>query len=152
MRPDGQTVRIPCVSAILFNLERQVLLQQRDNKPELPYAGYWALFGGRIEDGEQPEIALRRELIEEIELSDIQLRFWKAYERFHPEKQAVVMQYIYIGKITLSVDDIVLHEGQAARYFDEMPLMNIPIAFGFDHLLNEFYKNRNVLMQDFVNG
>ena len=152
MQLNNHILRVPCVSAILFNSKGQVLLQQRDNKPELPYAGYWALFGGRIEDGEQPEDALRRELIEEIELDDIQLRFWKAYERFHPEKQAVVIQHIYIGKITLSVEKIVLHEGEAARYFDEMTLNHVPIAFGFDRLLIEFYASSHLLTQDFDNG
>ncbi len=152
MRHDNHMFRVPCVSAILVNSEGQVLLQQRDDKPELPCAGYWALFGGRIEDGEQPEVALRRELIEEIELRDIQLRFWKGYERFHPEKQAVVMQYIYIGKIRLSVEEIVLHEGQAALYFDEKTFNSVPIAFGFDLLLSEFYAGRNGFMQGFDNA
>ncbi len=152
MPPDNYLLRVPCVSAILFNSNGQVLLQQRDNKPQLPYAGYWALFGGRIEDGEQPEIALRRELIEEIELSDIQLRFWKVYERFHPEKQAIVIQHIYIGKITLLVEEIVLHEGQAARYFDEKTFNSVPIAFGFDQLLSEFYAERDGFTRDFENA
>ncbi len=152
MHHDNQLLRVPCVSAVLVNPKGQVLLQQRDDKPELPYAGYWALFGGRIEDGEQPEIALRRELIEEIELSDIQLQFWKVYERFHPEKQATVIQHIYIGKITLLVEEIVLNEGQAARYFDEKTFNSVPIAFGFDHLLSEFYVGRDGFMQDFDNA
>ncbi len=59
---------IPCVAAILYNTDRQVLLMQRDEKPSLEFAGWWTLPGGRIEAGETPAAAIERELREEIEI------------------------------------------------------------------------------------
>jgi ADP-ribose pyrophosphatase YjhB (NUDIX family) len=44
------------------------LLQQRENNPDLPFAGYWTLPGGKVECGEAPKDAIRREVMEEIEL------------------------------------------------------------------------------------
>jgi 8-oxo-dGTP diphosphatase len=61
-------VQVPAVAAILRKSHGEVLLQQRDNTPGLPFAGYWSLPGGKVEDGEMPDEAVHRELIEEIEL------------------------------------------------------------------------------------
>ena len=51
--------------AILYR-DGKFLLQLRDDIPGIAYPGCWALFGGHIEPGEIPEIALKRELQEEI--------------------------------------------------------------------------------------
>jgi 8-oxo-dGTP diphosphatase len=51
---------------ILYTKEKKVLLQHRAEDAErLP--GYWAVFGGGIEEGETPEEAVKREIFEEIE-------------------------------------------------------------------------------------
>src|SRR3989344_4046764 len=54
------------VSALLlYNSEGKILLQHRSNDAKrLP--GYWAFFGGGIEQGETPEQALQREALEEL--------------------------------------------------------------------------------------
>ena len=42
------------------------LLQLRDFKSSIIYPGHWGAFGGAMEEGESPETAICRELIEEI--------------------------------------------------------------------------------------
>lgn len=55
---------IPVVAGLLINNKSEVLLTQRPlNKV---YGGFWEFPGGKIEDGETPEEALARELMEEI--------------------------------------------------------------------------------------
>ena len=51
--------------AILYQ-EDKFLMQLRDNIPGIFYPGYWGLFGGHLEPGETPDIAVKREVIEEI--------------------------------------------------------------------------------------
>lgn len=51
--------------AILSQGDR-VLLQLRDNIPNIIYPGHWGFFGGHIEVNETPYQALARELYEEI--------------------------------------------------------------------------------------
>lgn len=129
--------KIPCVSAILYNQNNQVLLQQRDNKPDLAFAGYWTLFGGAIEDQETPDMAMKRELIEEIDLEPT-LTHWKMYERKHTSTITIV-QHIYIGRIDQKLDNIALYEGQAHNFFHYNQLKSLKIAFGFDEVLDEYF-------------
>ncbi|NJO42571.1 MAG: NUDIX domain-containing protein [Cyanobacteria bacterium RU_5_0] len=59
------TDRPQAAIAILYQ-EHQFLLQLRDDIPSIRYPGHWAFFGGHLEPGELPDVAVRRELIEEI--------------------------------------------------------------------------------------
>lgn len=132
-----QAKRIPCASAILYNADHHVLLQQRDNKPNLTFAGYWTLFGGTIEPNETPAEAIIRELIEEIDLRP-QLKHWKTYERIH-NPAITVIQHIFIGQITQKIEEITLYEGQSHSFYSHENLKTISIAFGFDHQLDLFF-------------
>jgi 8-oxo-dGTP diphosphatase len=51
---------------ILYDRHGKILLQHR-TKDAPSFPDYWGLFGGGIEDGETPEQALRREILEELE-------------------------------------------------------------------------------------
>ncbi len=128
--------KIACVTAILQNPQGQVLLHQRDEKPGLPFAGYWSTLGGKVEPLESPEEAMRRELLEEIGLA-VPVTLWKVYERFISAALTIV-QYVYTGWIECAISDLVLNEGQDLRYFDAIDLKTLPIAFGFDVLLTDF--------------
>ena len=52
------------VAALIFDSESQVLITQRPEGQDL--ADYWEFPGGRVEPGETPQHALRREIIEEL--------------------------------------------------------------------------------------
>ncbi len=86
---------------ILYDSEKRFLLQCRtDDAKYLP--GYWALFGGRIEEGETPEQAVRREIFEELHymvkspmlfierayvVDDVNGYMYVFIEEFHGEKR-----------------------------------------------------------------
>ena len=54
------------VAALIVLDDGRYLLQQRDEIPGIWYPGFWGLFGGGVEPGEDPLLALERELKEEL--------------------------------------------------------------------------------------
>lgn len=130
-----------CVGAILYNARGEILLQLRDDKPEIVYPNHWTTLGGRIEPGESPDEAMRRELLEEIELAPT-LRLWQVVDNpivFH-ETRIVVEQHFYVGALDREANEIRLHEGQAVRYFGPDDLDGVPIAFGFECFFRDFFE------------
>ena len=53
---------IEVATGLLFDSEGKLLIYLRDDKPDIPYHNCWDLFGGHIEEGETPEVALVREV------------------------------------------------------------------------------------------
>ena len=128
------------VSAIPVNPQGKILLQQRDDRPDLLFPGCWTTFGGAIEGDETPDEAMRRELLEEIEL-DLALKLWKVQDfvvevRGHPIN---ARRYIYVGPIDQPAEKIKLNEGQALGYFGLDDLGKLEIGFGFEPLFREFF-------------
>jgi 8-oxo-dGTP diphosphatase len=107
---------------ILENDNGDFLLALRDNKSWIPFPNHWDLIGGHVEEGESPEEALIREFREELGL---ELKDYKFYKEFLCLKGDAFenIKYIYTGKINLPIDEIILYEGQYARYFtkEEIP-------------------------------
>ena len=62
---DGAPV-VACVGAVVLDAEGRLLLIRRGHDP---HAGLWSLPGGRVEDGETLEQAVRREVLEETGLA-----------------------------------------------------------------------------------
>jgi 8-oxo-dGTP diphosphatase len=128
------------VGAILYNRHGEVLLQQRDDKPNLPYAGYWTFFGGAVEAGETPELAIVRELREELELR-LPLRFWQQYvcpARTIPARM-ITYNSLFLGQLERDKTPTVLHEGQAMRWFDVDAAKELTLAFMQSPYLMEFF-------------
>lgn len=139
----SELFRMKSVGAILCNAQGRILLQLRDDKPDLLYPNHWTTLGGMVEDGEDPEEAMRRELIEEIEL-ELSLMLWKVFEHSRQVGNVwvTIEQYMYVGEIHQAECDIVLNEGQALGYFGADDIVNIPIAFGFETTFKEFFEQR----------
>ena len=69
-------------AGILLRTDRTMLLTSR---PEgKPYAGYWEFPGGKLEEGESVEQALRRELQEELGITIAAAHPWKVTEHDYP--------------------------------------------------------------------
>jgi 8-oxo-dGTP diphosphatase len=132
--------RIPCVSIILENVQGEVLLLLRDNKSTVVFPSHWTLVGGRVEDGETPEVAAHRELAEETGLK-ASLSFWKRYDRQHP--LFIVDQHVYIGRVEISDESPVLAEDQAIQFFKPGETHDLKIGYGFKALLDEYFLIRD---------
>jgi 8-oxo-dGTP diphosphatase len=66
--------RVEVAAAVILRADGRFLLAQRP--PGKAYAGYWEFPGGKIEDGESAQDALRRELHEELGIEAVTLFPW----------------------------------------------------------------------------
>jgi 8-oxo-dGTP diphosphatase len=93
------------VSIAILYREGQFLLQLRDNIPNILYPGYWGFFGGHVEHDETPEVAMRRELLEEIGYEP------PALFEFDSRQEGAVLRHIYHAPLTVDIQDLTLYEG-----------------------------------------
>ncbi len=100
----GSGERVEVAIAILYR-EGKFLMQLRDDIPGIFYPGHWALFGGHIEPGEDSNVAVQRELLEEIGHAPSRLTWFKDYG---DEK---VLRHVYWGELEVGLDQLVLGEG-----------------------------------------
>ena len=136
----SKVIRVQGVNAIPINPHGKILLQQRDDRPDLRFPGCWATFGGAVESGESPDEALRRELLEEIEL-ELPMRLWRIddYPMERDGQQIIVESYTYMGRIDRSAAEITLNEGQALGYFGLEDLDSLEIGYNFEELFRDFF-------------
>lgn len=91
--------------AILYR-DNKFLMQLRDNIPTIRFPGYWALFGGHIEPGETPEIAVQREILEEI---GYKLPFTFSFFGCYPDQN--VVRHVFSATLDVEFNQLVLNEG-----------------------------------------
>jgi 8-oxo-dGTP pyrophosphatase MutT (NUDIX family) len=138
---NGQLINVAV--AILYR-ENKFLMQLRDNIPNIIAPGYWALFGGHIEPGETPEIAVQREVMEEIgyELT--------AFSQFGIYSDQKAVRYVFQAPLLVPLDQLVLSEGwdldlltaediQQGEYFSQKagevrPLATLPQKIMLDFI------------------
>jgi 8-oxo-dGTP diphosphatase len=70
--------QVEVAAGVLLRDDGAYLLGQRG--PDTVYAGYWEFPGGKLETGETPAAALKRELAEELGIEVLQLRPWLVRE------------------------------------------------------------------------
>jgi 8-oxo-dGTP diphosphatase len=128
---------IPTVAIIIENSKGEVLLQLRENKPNLPFANHWTLPGGKVEFGETPLQAAIRELMEETAL-DTPLSFWKVYERVG-NNNIRIEQHVFTSVTDRHLEAITVGEGAELRFIAGKDIQSLQIAYGFDKLLEEFF-------------
>ncbi len=75
---------VPVAVAVVRDGTGRVLVAERT--PRQVAGGYWELPGGKIEAGESPEQAARRELLEEVGLRGDTMRTWTSYDHAFPTR------------------------------------------------------------------
>ncbi len=120
---------------ILINDKDEVLLIHRDNISEIPYPDFWDILGGQTEDGETPEHTIRREIKEELGIDYLgEIQFYKSYLNND------FIDNIFWKRMNLNFSEIKLNEGQRIEYFSIEEIRNMKLAFNYDELLDQFYK------------
>jgi 8-oxo-dGTP pyrophosphatase MutT (NUDIX family) len=107
------------VAALLILDDGRYLLQQRDDIPAIWYPGHWGCFGGAVEPGEELTDALRRELLEELELTP---RAMDYFIRFDFDLSRLGQGHLHRTFFTVPIlaaelGNLRLHEGAAMHAF-----------------------------------
>ena len=106
-KPSRETVK----AIIVFG--DRLLLQLRDTGKRIYYPGFWGFFGGDLEPDEAPEEGLKRELAEELALSDFV--FEKIFTWKNPETSTRL--HYFLVPLERTPEDLPLYEGMAKRLF-----------------------------------
>ncbi|MEL0340263.1 MAG: NUDIX hydrolase [Synechococcus sp.] len=94
------------VAIAMIECDGRWLLQLRDDIEGILYPGQWALFGGHLDPGETPEVALRRELEEEINWAGSDLTPW--FELRDGQR----IRHFFRGPLAVPFGSLTLLEGQ----------------------------------------
>lgn len=116
------------IAEIIFENDKgEILLYLRDNKPGIPFPHYWDLIGGHVEEGETPEVALVREVKEELNIDLSEFTFYKKFECLAGDAYPNI-KYVYSGHIDLPIEEITLLEGERPQFFKREEIPNVKFA------------------------
>ena len=131
-------------SAFIYS-KNQLLLQLRDEKKGIVYPGCWGLIGGTLSKGENPYDGIKREIREEISITNLkELNF---LDTFLNSKNENVMHYIFRACL-LDSSKIILNEGIEYSFFTKSDFFRgykiskklKKICFTVDHpVMKNFY-------------
>jgi 8-oxo-dGTP diphosphatase len=101
-------------SKAIIKHEHKILLLLRDNKPGISSPNKWSLPGGKAENKETYEEALKRELLEEISVVPKKYNYIKEFVEENGRKTAAYVVDLDDTEVTkLKLGD----EGQEIRFF-----------------------------------
>jgi 8-oxo-dGTP diphosphatase len=113
----------------------ELLLQLRDDKPEIRFPAHWGVIGGQVEAGESFEEALARETIEEIELTVNDYEYWDTHES---PGYSVAM---FAARLDRPAEALSLHEGQRVQWFSPQSAMMQPLVPWLAEVLPRFVRS-----------
>ncbi len=130
---------MPRIAVVLLTDARgQVLLQHRDEHAPRA-ANQWGMVGGHVEDDEDFDTAVHREIREEtgIETAPGDLVLWEETEFSYSDGHRSSYR-VYAGRVDLTDDDIVLGEGRAIVFVDPERARGLDLAESLAHFLPLF--------------
>ena len=117
---DNESVPHIAVGLIVAE-DGRVLLQHRDDKPGILEPGAWALFGGHIDDDEDPADAFLREMEEELGWKPKHFEEYETVDLVLPE--ARLISHVFAAHLDVPSSELSLNEGQGMELFapDALP-------------------------------
>jgi 8-oxo-dGTP diphosphatase len=125
----------PQCGLIIENAEGKILLQLRDDKPDIPYPNSRGTFGRQVEDGETQEQAITREIKEELD-----------YDLKHPEfygNYPFDGYDIYMFRKTdnsIKPENLSLKEGRMANFFSRGDSSGVKCALNCREIVEDYFQ------------
>jgi 8-oxo-dGTP diphosphatase len=135
----GEIIR-RVAGVMLIDRQGRILLQHRSiDAPASP--GQWSYPGGGIEEGEEPEEAARRELLEESGLTapNYLTLYWSGLRPSTSVVRGQVEWYLYAGATDARQEDVVLGEGDAMEFIAPEDALALDLAAPARALLPGFF-------------
>jgi 8-oxo-dGTP pyrophosphatase MutT (NUDIX family) len=107
-------------------------MQLRDQKPNIFYPGHWGLFGGAIEANENPIVALKCELQEELRLDISKCRYFTNFTFDYGQHGTVFRRFYEVGIPGPALKKLSLQEGAEMRTFLPSEVLNLPRIVPYD--------------------
>lgn len=136
------------VGAIIHR-EEKILLALRNHDP---FDHYWCLPGGHIDFGEDPETAVKREVLEETGLETIQLRFFDYFNEYYPELgwHAVALVFVINAEGSLKRQESEVRE---LKWYRLQDALHLRLAFNHKTVLEKFFNSelsREYIEKDYI--
>jgi len=129
-------MKIDGTNIIFLNDTNSVLLQLRDNKPDIPYPNMWALPGGHRDKDETPQQCILREVKEELALELKEVFLFIAAERSYG------IEHTYWTRANFRIEDVTLSEGQGIQWFTHDEIKNIQLIYEDNSILDDFFAQK----------
>ncbi|NJN72732.1 MAG: NUDIX domain-containing protein [Limnothrix sp. RL_2_0] len=98
------------VAIAILTQDTRVLMQLRDDVPNIIYPGCWGFFGGHLEAGETPLEAVQREVSEEISYNLSTATLFGLYNDTHDDGSHIT-RHVFIVPLTVPLTELRLNEG-----------------------------------------
>jgi 8-oxo-dGTP pyrophosphatase MutT (NUDIX family) len=109
-------------TVILVDPQGRLLLQERDEHAPID-PDRWGLVGGHVEEGEEVDAAVHRELAEETGLATPDLRLWQTFTVHGGARMAV-----YTAPTTVTDEDVVCGEGRQIVFVEPAAARDLPLS------------------------
>lgn len=113
------------IGAIVVAGDGRVLCQLRDNFPWIICPGMWCCCpGGHLEPGEEPEKAIRRELMEEFEIEVSELTQLMCH--LEPDGEFRGVYHAFVASLMTPMEDMKCNEGVRAEFVSPEVAIDFP--------------------------
>ena len=129
------------VVAAVIEVDGKVLCMQRGVTRYEYTSHLWEFPGGKVEEGETPQQALHRELMEEMNLDVVVHEQLATVTHDYPDFTITLAAY----RCTAGTTDFIMREHAASRWLPWDELLTLPWCAADERLIKQFSENRSKL-------
>lgn len=127
------------IVVLLVNARGAIAMQLRDNKPGLPAANQWGLFGGLMDTHETPSDTALREIKEELGVTLDPYRLSLVQKHYLVEQNLTTWVFHY--PVDHELDHAILNEGQGWDFISRDDPRALNIGLHHHEIAHHFWRD-----------